>query len=101
MTILSEDTTKEHIMHIRVALLALIPALTAQTQEKLWKGLQYRSIGPYRGGRVLAVTGVRGAPDTFYFGGASSGVWKTIDSGGNWKPVFDKQSTASIGSISV
>ena len=90
-------------MRIRVALLALalIPALTAQTHEKLWKGLQYRSIGPYRGGRVLAVTGVPGAPDTFYFGGASSGVWKTTDSGANWKPVFDKQSTASIGSIAV
>jgi len=45
---------------------------------------------------VLAVTGVPGAPDTFYFGGASSGVWKTTDSGANWKPVFDKQSTASM-----
>ncbi|HXK01636.1 MAG TPA: glycosyl hydrolase [Verrucomicrobiae bacterium] len=94
-------------MHVRFALftLALVPALTAQTaaqtDEKLWKGLQYRSIGPYRGGRVLAVTGVPGAPDTFYFGGASSGVWKTTDSGANWKPLFDKQSTASIGSIAV
>jgi photosystem II stability/assembly factor-like uncharacterized protein len=90
-------------MRPRFALLAfaLVPALAAQTEEALWKGLKYRSIGPYRGGRVLAVSGVPGDPGTFYFGGASSGVWKTTDSGANWKPVFDKQTTASIGSIAV
>jgi photosystem II stability/assembly factor-like uncharacterized protein len=90
-------------MRARSALLALALAqvIAAQPDEKLWKGLQYRSIGPYRGGRVLAVTGVPGEPNTFYFGGASSGVWKTTDTGATWKPLFDKQTTASIGAIAV
>ena len=65
-------------MRFRVALLAALLASAAYPQtEKLWKGLQYRLIGPFRGGRVLAVTGVPGDPNTYYFGGASSGVWKT------------------------
>jgi hypothetical protein len=70
-------------MRLRFALLAfaLVPAMAAQTEEALWKGLKYRSIGPYRGGRVLAVSGVPGDPNTFYFGGPSSGVWKTTVSG--------------------
>ena len=87
----------------RTALLAFVlsSALTAQPTEKLLKGLQYRLVGPFRGGRVLAVTGVPGEPNTWYFGGASSGVWKTIDGGATWKPLFDKQDTASIGAIAV
>src|ERR1019366_5828284 len=71
----------------------------APSEEKLLKGLQYRLVGPFRGGRVLAVAGVPGEPNTYYFGGASGGVWKTIDGGASWKPMFDKEDTASIGAI--
>jgi photosystem II stability/assembly factor-like uncharacterized protein len=90
-------------MRLRLALLALVLSSAAlpQSDEKLLKGLQYRLVGPFRGGRVLAVTGVSGDLNTYYFGGASSGVWKTADGGANWKPVFDKQTTASIGAIAV
>jgi photosystem II stability/assembly factor-like uncharacterized protein len=65
-------------------------------------GLQFRCIGPYRGGRSTAVTGVRGQPLTFYFGGTGGGVWKTTDGGSNWEPMSDKDfKTGSVGSIAV
>ncbi|HEY6121532.1 MAG TPA: hypothetical protein VIV66_16345 [Pyrinomonadaceae bacterium] len=63
--------------------------------------LQWRCIGPHRGGRVLAVSGVRGEPNTFYFGAVGGGVWKTIDAGRTWTPIFDDQPVASIGALAV
>jgi photosystem II stability/assembly factor-like uncharacterized protein len=68
-----------------------------------WKNLQYRLIGPFRGGRVVAVSGIVGQDDTYYFGATAGGVWKTTDAGLNWKPIFDKQKDASpaIGAIAV
>ena len=68
-----------------------------------WKGLQYRLVGPYRGGRVEATTGVVGQPDVYYFGSAAGGVWKTTDGGLNWKPLTDKTKdmSPSIGAIAV
>jgi len=70
--------------------------------EKLLEKLEYRSIGPYRGGRSTAVAGVTGERDTFYMGSTGGGVWKTTDGGGTWKPVADKTLTAaSIGAIAV
>src|SRR5207237_2250744 len=47
--------------------------------EKLFSAMQWRQIGPFRGGRALAIEGVPGEPDTYYFGGVAGGVWKTID----------------------
>ena len=65
-------------------------------------GLQFRDIGPYRGGRSTAVTGVRGQPLTFYFGGSGGGVWKTTDGGSNWEAMSDKDfKTGCVGSIAV
>jgi len=58
-------------------------------------------LGPFRGGRVAAATGVPGRPNEFYFGAVNGGVWKTIDGGRVWTPIFDGQSTASIGAIAV
>jgi hypothetical protein len=64
--------------------------------------MRFRSVGPYRGGRVCAVTGVRGRPATFYFGAAGGGVWKTDDAGGHWENVSDRDfRTGSIGAIAV
>src|SRR5215470_2987246 len=73
----------------------------AQYNESLYKGLKWRSIGPYRGGRVLAVTGIPGDPYTFYFGGVAGGVLRTSDAGTTWVPLSDKQPFASIGAIAV
>jgi photosystem II stability/assembly factor-like uncharacterized protein len=69
--------------------------------EKLFKGMQWRQIGPFRGGRALAIEGVVGEPDTYYFGAVAGGVWKTTDGGANWKPLFDKADISSIGAIAV
>ena len=67
----------------------------------LYKGMKWRLIGPFRGGRALAVTGVAGDPETFYFGGTGSGVWKTTNGGLDWTPLFDKQPVSAIGAIAV
>ncbi|HEV2046892.1 MAG TPA: hypothetical protein VGQ95_09875 [Chthoniobacterales bacterium] len=69
--------------------------------EKLFKSMQWRQIGPFRGGRALAIEGVIGEPDTYYFGAVAGGVWKTIDGGANWTPLFDKEAISSIGAIAV
>ena len=68
---------------------------------KTYGGMKWRLIGPFRGGRVLAVTGVPSQPNTYYFGAVAGGVWKTMDGGVSWDPLFDKQTTSSIGSIAV
>jgi photosystem II stability/assembly factor-like uncharacterized protein len=65
-------------------------------------GLEWRNIGPSRGGRVVAVTGVPGQPTVYYLGGTGGGVWKTTDAGGNWSPVTDGQiRSSSIGAVAV
>jgi len=89
-------------MGSRLLFLALAAhAAFAQVDDKLLKGMQYRLVGPFRGGRVLAVTGIPGDPQTYYFGAASGGVWKSVDGGAHWNPLFDKEGIASIGSIAV
>ena len=63
--------------------------------------MKWRMIGPFRGGRAVAVSGVPGTGTTFYFGSAGGGVWKTVNAGIVWKPVFDSQPVASIGALAV
>jgi photosystem II stability/assembly factor-like uncharacterized protein len=87
------------------ALVLLFVASVAATAQsvppELFNGLKWRLIGPFRGGRVVAVAGVPGDSTTFYFGGVDGGVWKTTDAGVVWKPVFDSQPIASIGALAV
>jgi photosystem II stability/assembly factor-like uncharacterized protein len=68
-----------------------------------WHGLTWRLVGPFRGGRVLAVSGVVGDTHTYYFGGVGGGVWKTTDGGLTWRPMTDKvkEMAPSIGAIAV
>jgi photosystem II stability/assembly factor-like uncharacterized protein len=64
--------------------------------------MEWRNVGPFRGGRSNAVAGVRGRPNTFYFGGTGGGVWKTTDGGENWRNVSDGFfKTGSVGAIDV
>jgi len=67
----------------------------------LFSGLRWRLIGPFRGGRAVAVSGVPGDSKTFYFGAVDGGIWKTTDAGTVWVPLFDDQPVASIGAIEV
>ena len=63
--------------------------------------LHWRLLGPFRGGRVLAVAGVPGQPQHFYFGAVNGGVWETLDAGRTWQPIFDDQPVGSIGALTV
>ena len=65
------------------------------------KSLKYRLVGPAWGGRVSRAAGIPGDPNIYYFAGAASGVWKTIDGGLTWKPIFDDQPISSIGSLAI
>lgn len=69
--------------------------------ENLYKGLEYRLIGPFRGGRSAAVTGVPGEDNLFYFGSTGGGIWKTVDGGRTWDNISDGFFGGSIGAISV
>ncbi|MEO8908764.1 MAG: hypothetical protein ABI408_00860 [Gemmatimonadaceae bacterium] len=75
--------------------------LGAPVPLDFYSGHRWRMLGPFRGGRVAAATGVPGRLNEFYFGAVNGGVWKTIDGGRVWNPIFDSQSTASIGAIAV
>ena len=70
-------------------------------EQGLFSALRWRGIGPYRGGRALAVTGIPGDPATFYFGAVAGGVWKTTDSGATWVPLTDGTPIASVGALAV
>ncbi len=83
------------------ALWAPAPARTQTVPPQLFNGLHWRLVGPFRAGRVVAVSGVPGGGATFYFGGVDGGVWKTTDAGTVWKPIFDHEPVASIGAIAV
>ena len=75
------------------------PALSTVDTTVL-KTFRWRSIGPDRGGRSIAVTGVKGRPKEAYFGAVGGGLWKTVDAGNNWAPVTDGQLTSSsVGAV--
>ena len=76
------------------------PAAPA-VDPNLFGALRWRSIGPYRGGRALAVTGIPGDPETFYFGAVAGGVWKTTDGGASWVPLTDATPISSVGALAV
>ena len=70
-------------------------------EEKYYDAIQWRPIGPFRGGRSCAVTGVPGKPNLYYFGAAGGGVWKTTDGGRSWKNISDGYFGGSVGAIAV
>src|SRR5688572_8257415 len=74
---------------------------TLSFDEKLYSALEWRSIGPYRGGRSAAVTGVPGKPNLFYFGPTGGGVWRTTDGGNSWENISDGFFGGSIGAVAV
>src|SRR5438552_303915 len=84
------------------ACFTLSGALAAQPFDpSLFQDLRWRSIGPFRGGRTLAVAGIVGQPNIYYFGAVDGGVWKTSNGGETWQPLFQQQSVASIGALAI
>jgi photosystem II stability/assembly factor-like uncharacterized protein len=86
---------------LMASITAPIDATGQPVSPDLFDGLRWRLIGPFRGGRAVAVAGVPGDSTTFYFGGVDGGVWKTSDAGVVWTPMFDGQPIASIGALAV
>src|SRR6266851_1487164 len=90
-----------------LAWLRWAPAPTAQAPAQTYDTrtfaaeMRWRPIGPFRGGRTKAITGVPSQPNVFYIGAVNGGVWKTTDFGRTWTPIFDDQPTGSIGAIAV
>ncbi len=86
---------------IGLALLAPSWAGAQRVDTSLYAGMRWRLIGPYRSGKVAAVTGIPGDLTTYYAGMPEGGVWKTTDAGTVWTPIFDDQHVPSIGAVAV
>ena len=98
---------KNSLIFIIISLFFCVDSFAQKKNKKNSQSTQYeipnlnwRSIGPYRGGRASSVTGVSNSENTYYFGATGGGVWKTTDSGQNWKNISDGFFGGSIGAIS-
>jgi photosystem II stability/assembly factor-like uncharacterized protein len=77
------------------------PQMPQPVDPQLYAGMRWRQVGPFRGGRALAVAGVPSEPTVFYFGSVGGGLWKSENSGLTWQPLFQREPVASIGAIAV
>ena len=79
----------------------IFSAAAEEIPSNILQAMQWRLIGPHRGGRITSVSGVSNDPNLYYVGTPGGGVWKTEDAGQVWKPIFDQEHVASIGALAV
>ncbi len=98
-----KHSVSQFLLFAAVVSVALLPSAACLAQEHAspMPDLRWRMIGPFRGGRTRAATGVANEPNVFYVGQVDGGVWKSTDYGRTWNPIFDGQETQSIGAIAV
>ena len=80
--------------------LAIVPAAAQEANKDVLGALRFRHIGPV-GNRLTSVVSIPGQPNIYYVGAASGGIWKTIDGGVHWEPIFDSQPVSSIGALAI
>ena len=105
-----------HLRYLLIAVTLILSGVPAHAQKNkksssaasytpmdtaLFKGIDWRCIGPFRGGRSATVTGVQGKPNLYYFGSTGGGVWKTLDGGQSWQNISDGFFGGSIGAVEV
>ena len=93
--------TRRHLLLAGLVMAAAARLAAQPFDPRLLADVRWRLAGPFRGGRVLAVAGVPGQPEHFYFGAVGGGVWESENAGRTWQPIFDGQPIASIGAIAV
>src|SRR5271165_6051247 len=79
----------------------VLPIHAQQYDPNLYSEMRWRCIGPFRGGRTVAISGVPQQPNVFYMAAVNGGVWKTTDFGNTWFPIFDEQTSGSVGAVAV
>jgi hypothetical protein len=93
------------VIRLCFSILVLAPSLSILAAETfdpaLYSDMRWRMIGPFRGGRTVAASGIPSQPNVFYIAANNGGVWKSTDYGHVWKPLFDDQPTGSIGALAI
>src|SRR5882757_9280074 len=92
------------VVGVLCLLIVPFPAFSHRAQQydpKLYSEMRWRCIGPFRGGRTVAISGVPQQPNVFYMAAVNGGVWKTTDFGNTWFPIFDEQTSGSVGALAV
>src|SRR6266480_608168 len=100
---------REHLIPIRRVIVCIISLISIfatlapaqQFDPKLYQELRWRLIGPFRGGRSVAISGIQSQPNVFLMAANNGGVWRTTDYGRTWNPIFDDQPTGSIGGLAI